>query len=147
MKFELSTIENDLEFNKKLKPIKQQEWKDLYFHSFKNFVLFITGVSSASIFLFLNKVSFQQQIDFVTQSNFNCSLMFLFGIYCFFLIITDIIYMSYNPKKILDNKFSSIWMPIKMSLSTFFIMPINHEGDSFFSHSIVQIIHVIQQFF
>lgn len=92
MKFELSTIENDLEFNKKLKPIKQQEWKDLYFHSFKNFVLFITGVSSASIFLFLNKVSFQQQIDFVTQSNFNCSLMFLFGIYCFFLIINFLLF-------------------------------------------------------
>lgn len=146
MKFDFTKIEEDFEFKKQIINTEKTNLKNILFKTFKRTGFFLSTVSVISLFLLINNISFQQQQDFVMQSKFNTSLLIFYSLYLTFTIIVGTLSTAQDGKKLSPN-FNSVWIPIKMALFTSILLPIQADGASIFSQSIVETIKILDKFF
>jgi hypothetical protein len=146
MKFDFSNVENDFDFTKEIKKIEKNNLKTIALNSFKKISLFISFFSLLSLFLVSNNISFQQQIDFLKRPKFNDSLFIFYSLYLMMTIIKETLF-TYQKDSNLKQNFSSIWLPLKMTMFISVLIPISTNHSSVFSQVLIEIIKVLNNLF
>lgn len=146
MKFDFSKIENEFDFKKEIIHLEKTDFKSLILKSFKKTSLFVSGLSVVSLFLLTNDISFQQQVDFIKQPKFNTSLLIFYSLYLMTIIIMGTVSTARDGEK-LEQKFGSVWLPIKMAMFSSILIPINADHSSIFSQTLIEVIKTLDKFF
>lgn len=115
------------------------------FKSFKTTLFSILSISFISLFFLSNNISFEKQINFINTKEFSGSLCILLGLFMMVYIFNEIISSAKNGET-LDKHFSSMWIPIKVSILSSLFIPFNGQT-SVVSQLMTDIIHLLAKFF
>lgn len=136
----------DFDFKKEVVQIEEQKLNSILFKSFKKILFFFSGFSIVSLFFLMNKVSFLEQIEFIKQKNFSVSFLTFYCLYLFVIIIKETISTA-NDGKMLGKKFSSVWTPIQVVIYSSIFLPVNPNGTSVLTDSMIKTIELLSKFF
>lgn len=115
------------------------------FKSLKTTLFSVLNISFVSLFFLSNNISFEKQINFINTKEFSGSLCILLGLFMMVYIFNEIITSAKNGEA-LEQRFSSMWIPIKISILSSLFIPFNGQT-SVVSQLITDIIHLLGKFF